>query len=53
MSEDLESLLINLPKPLILIEQDTNKVVLGNKELCKLLSLDDYTNKELIQERIN
>lgn len=41
MSNDMQSLLLNLPKPLILIDPTTQEVVLANKESQLLLSIDE------------
>lgn len=52
MNEDLTDLLMNLPKPVILIRESDNEVVMGNKELCKLLSTDEKDGRDAIATRI-
>ncbi len=38
MNEDMKNLLLNLPKPLLIVDIETKEVALANKELCSLLS---------------
>lgn len=44
MSADLKNLLIEIPKPLVLIDDKTNEVVLANKEFSLLISMPDHNN---------
>ncbi len=39
MNKDLKLLLMNLPKPLLLIKTDTKEAVLANLEATNLLSI--------------
>lgn len=40
MNEDMKNLLLNLPKPLLIIDIEEKQVALANKELCNLLSVE-------------
>ncbi len=52
MSEDLKNLLIEMPKPLVLLDESTNEVVLANKELCHLISIPDHSDTKSISEQL-
>ncbi|CDW72666.1 UNKNOWN [Stylonychia lemnae] len=52
MNKELQSLLMNLPNPMLLFDQENNQVVLGNIELNKLLSINDEQDKQLINLRM-
>lgn len=41
MNADLKSLLLNLPKPLLLVNNETKEAVLANIEVTKLLSVTE------------
>lgn len=40
MNEEMKNLLLNLPKPLLILDMEEKKVALANKELCNLLSVE-------------
>ena len=40
MTSDMQSLLLNLPIPMFLINKATNKVLLANKDTCQVLSIN-------------
>lgn len=48
MNADLKNLLIEMPKPLVLIDEATKEVVLVNKEFSQLISMPDHNNTKSI-----
>eukprot|EP00347_Sterkiella_histriomuscorum_P001382 403372250 len=53
LNEDLRNLLLNFPKPLLLLDQKNKEVVLANKEAFKLLSVDENKNILEIQNKLS
>ena len=49
MNENFQNLLMNLPKPIILIDNHTNEVTLANQQICNLFSIKDYNDKKSIK----
>lgn len=52
MNEDLKSILMNLPEGVILINNSTKEVALGNYEFRRLFQLPKYAQIDKINERI-
>eukprot|EP00347_Sterkiella_histriomuscorum_P014290 403361440 len=53
LNQDLKNLLLNFPKPILLLDQEKKEVVLANKQLYRLLSIEEGQDLKSIQERIS
>lgn len=53
MNEDLRNLLINLPNPILLFDHQEKNVVLANRDLYKLLSVEETEDNKAISDRIS
>eukprot|EP00347_Sterkiella_histriomuscorum_P012331 403369004 len=52
LNQDLKNLLLDFPKPIILLDEENKEVVLANKELYRLLSIEQGEDLKAIQQRI-
>eukprot|EP00347_Sterkiella_histriomuscorum_P016347 403353540 len=50
---DLKNLLLNFPKPILLLDEKNKEVILANKELYRLLSLDENQDLKAVSTRLN
>eukprot|EP00347_Sterkiella_histriomuscorum_P010154 403377397 len=53
LSQDLNKLLLNLPQPLLLLDENNQEAVFGNQELFKLLSIKQDQGAVEIQNRLS
>lgn len=52
MNEELKNILINLPEGIVLINEETNQVSLGNIEFLRLFSLDKNCSNDIIASKL-
>lgn len=52
MNQDLKNLLLDFPKPLLLLDKKSQDVVLANKEAYRLLSVEEDKDLTVIKARL-
>ena len=52
MNEELRNILVNLPEGIVLINEETNQVSLGNNEFLRLFSLGRNSSNEEIAMKL-
>lgn len=53
MNDDFKRILVEMPKSILLYNEQENKVVLANDECCKIFSCPDNDGNEFINQKIS